>query len=61
MKALMLVMSVASCSDGEDIGRKLSSFTSPYAEEGGLSLLGQVAAAVLGSGGSFSCTPKPTI
>lgn len=57
----MSVMSVASCSDGEDVGKKLSSFTSPYAEEGGLSLLGLVPAAALGSGGSFSCTPKPTI
>lgn len=57
----MSVMSVASCSDGEDVGRKLSSFTSPYAEEAGLSLPGLVASAALGSGGSFSCTPKPTI
>lgn len=56
----MSVMSVASCSEGEDVGRKLSSFTSPYAEEGGLLLPGLVAAAALGSRGSFSCTPKPT-
>lgn len=56
----MSVMSVASCRDGEEVGRNVSSFTSPYAEEGGLSGLQAGLQAALSSGGSFSSGPKPT-